>query len=796
MATDWQTECMVSQNHSALEGVGAHPDRALQNTSGNVQAYSDSLVHHDITGRDDHLQQFTLKYPHPSVPSHPLPTATSSLYHPQLLSHRYQVKKLRRLQSNSSSYAGSRRARSYLKSQKYLEYRARPRRDTGKDGEPVWSDELEDAFQQALEANPPMGRRKWSERGKSYGRNELIAEYIYKLTGKRRTRKQVSSHLQVLDSFLKGDPDWERLVREQAADRSNSQTQAAGPRWRTSMDHLPSSHYTGHITSSYPEPMRLMPPYSADIHVPQYPSTLNQQSTSLNSVQGLNFDMWVSAPSKPDRIDDAFHVYTRLQGDQRQAPMPLEDLKNWRLSFPHLNTSFSDVNDPLDCDIILLEANLDLMDDFPPIGSRLGIHLELDMANPTSGSAPMINQMENWTCSTYIYEEGRRTMEAYHNLTKPHTTKVKPPFESSWWAKTFTKLTQDKRETENTGHHHTADERTRRYFHSLTAVQEIRASVPSSHRRLQNHYPSASGDESKRMAIILWKFRQTRPNEVGTTTWRKLLTSPDRALTNSPRPSTAIDLPPLSLESILLSKPTQNIYHAPQTHDLLHHSGHAQQPWNLYQPSHDHVTSLYNSAGAFDFLNNISKPEEGLSDKIAVSSVLDQFPSLHQHTTSQSSSVIGSSGAPVMLQIPDLSLPSNLGTYGLGHESHYVPSQQHGGGLHDTSSSNGLSSLSNFFVPSSQSLDEITQSHAAWSTPTTISGDTSGGNYHHLPYTSSDHSIAVSRESHQNNSFEGLLPPDDLVGIVGSMSSDPGINGAGPEHTTSAYAEHTAVEAV
>lgn len=150
MATDWQSECMVSNNQAALESIGAHSDRALQNTSGNVQAYSDSLAHHDTTGRDDPLQHYTLKYPHPPVPvpSHPLPNATASLYHPQLLNHRYQVKKLRRLQSNGSSYAGSRRGRSYLKSQKYLEYRARPRRDTGKDGEPVWSDELEDAFQQ------------------------------------------------------------------------------------------------------------------------------------------------------------------------------------------------------------------------------------------------------------------------------------------------------------------------------------------------------------------------------------------------------------------------------------------------------------------------------------------------------------------------------------------------------------------------------------------------------------------------------------------------------------------------
>ncbi|KAL4785333.1 regulatory protein abaA [Aspergillus varians] len=794
MASDWQPECMVSQTQAALESVGAHSDRALQNTSGNAQAYSESLTHSDPTGRDDHLQQFSLKYPHPPIPSHPLPNAAAGLYHPQLLSHRYQAKKLRRLQSNGSSYAGSRRARSYLSSQKYMEYRARPRRDTGKDGEPVWSPELEDAFQQALEANPPMGRRKWSERGKSYGRNELIAEYIYKLTGKRRTRKQVSSHLQVLDSFLKGDPDWERLVREQAADRANTQTQPVGPRWRTSMDNLPSSHYSHHVSSSYPEPMRLMPPYSADLQLPQYHSTSTQQDANSHIVNGLSFDMWVNTPSKPDRIDDAFHVYTRLQGDQRQAPMPLEDVKNWRTSFPHLNSSFSDVNNPPNCEIILLETNLELMDDFPPMGSRLGIHLELDIANPTSGSAPMTNQMDNWTCSTYIYEDGRRTMEAHHNVNRPHTTKVKPLFESLWWAKTFTKLTQEKREAESTGHHHAADDGTRQYFHSLTAVQEIRAAVPPSLRRLQNHYPGSPVEESKVMAIILWKFRQTRPNEVGTTTWRKLITSPDRALTNSPRPTTSIDLPPLSLESILLSKPTQSVYQAPQPHELLHHPGPSQQHWPLYQSSHDHVTNLYNSAGAFDFLNSITKPEEGLSDKTTPNSALDPFPNLQQQTTSQPTGVNGSSGAPVMLQIPDLPLPPNLGTYGLGYESHYVPSHHHGGTLHDHSSSNGLSS---FYVPSSQSLDEISHSHAPWSNhSTTIPGDAGGGNYHHLPFTSSDHPVAVSRGSHQHNGFEGLLPPDDLVSIVGGMSSHHGMNGAGPEHTTSSYAEHTAVQAV
>ncbi|KAK9468009.1 TEA/ATTS domain family-domain-containing protein [Lipomyces arxii] len=101
----------------------------------------------------------------------------------------------------------------------YEAYLARQRRDSTDDGNTVWSTEVEDAFMQAIRMIPKVGRRKITVHGRACGRNELISDFIFRKTGKQRTRKQVSSHIQVLKHLLKDDAEFMDLVSDSPSAR-------------------------------------------------------------------------------------------------------------------------------------------------------------------------------------------------------------------------------------------------------------------------------------------------------------------------------------------------------------------------------------------------------------------------------------------------------------------------------------------------------------------------------------------------------------------------------------------------
>ncbi|KAK3068313.1 hypothetical protein LTS18_000710, partial [Coniosporium uncinatum] len=139
----------------------------------------------------------------------------------------------------------------------YKKYRMRQPKETSSTQEQKWPEFMEKAFCRALVKYRPMGRRKkaTTDDHKLRGRNELIADAIQRWTGEARTRKQVSSHIQVLKPMVKDDPvimkylskDDVEASRHQHRHRAAAAAAAAGgyPRTTTTPGRL-SSHRSSH----------------------------------------------------------------------------------------------------------------------------------------------------------------------------------------------------------------------------------------------------------------------------------------------------------------------------------------------------------------------------------------------------------------------------------------------------------------------------------------------------------------------------------------------------------------------
>ncbi|KAK3396403.1 putative regulatory protein abaA [Sordaria brevicollis] len=196
------------------------PRPPLRESTGNAQYNHYQQQHEEQQRRQQQQQQqqqlgalvrSTFTHHQLSIPSPPvIPTQSlsSAFGSPEFLRHqqRQQMQLQRRQRGINPIYL----------SPQFLSYREKQAKKSKEEkADQIWPEVLEDAFLDALLLIPQqMGKRKYTMRSQLWGRNMLILEFLWIAycaslppgtepdPKMRRTRKQVSSHIQVLKNFF------------------------------------------------------------------------------------------------------------------------------------------------------------------------------------------------------------------------------------------------------------------------------------------------------------------------------------------------------------------------------------------------------------------------------------------------------------------------------------------------------------------------------------------------------------------------------------------------------------------
>ncbi|TVY39064.1 Conidiophore development regulator [Lachnellula occidentalis] len=405
----------------------------------------------------------------------------------------------------------------------YRAYRDRQNKD-GNPEDSKWPRQLEDAFLDALIDIPHMGRRKFSFGGRLHGRNELIREYLWIAylqslppgqppdMSMARTRKQVSSHIQVLKPFFKDHPAYERLFPPKKPAKNGFEDSFKNdPCLRAlSQGRLPNKRY-----EQYNEISQRKTHYP-----PMKPTMFWLLITSITIESGRN-------TGEQDLYNEGIvlHKYTGLSAQRPRAS--LETIPNWRQRFPILSTARD-----LDCDIIHMDTSLSLMSTYPPGGAELVSRTELSIPGcelenciwqintsftmpPALSRDPIIDPDEEWSSS----------INHVVSVTQDET-RIKVPFPAKVWAHALTCLTDAQlRYEERKSYHPNSEPRksAREYVDQISMYQAIQSS------------PS-NGHPFETRAIILWTFRKASHGEPNATSWRYLDAAPPRRSVMSPSP--------------------------------------------------------------------------------------------------------------------------------------------------------------------------------------------------------------------------------------------------------------------
>ncbi|MCJ1479229.1 hypothetical protein MMC13_007914 [Lambiella insularis] len=419
---------------------------------------------------------------------------------------------------------------------RYLQYKNRTRKDRGKDGKEVWPDHLEEAFQIALCKVPHIGKRKTmafliNKELKSCGRNELLAKTLQLMTGIKRTRKQISSHIQVLQGLIK-DPKCKSKLYGLTLIKSESSKDAGEAPKGLQYDNV-----TGNLIITKPSSFsnqhnRSTTTGACLLGLPPPTNTLGSSTPPQHPfMQKIELNMSVFSPEDLHRPEGlACHTYTRIQDEMGTQARSLEDDDQWRMLYPDLadilNSGF-----PLKSEVILLESSIELMTDYSPPKSSLAIHLFADVAC-TSPDA-------SWRYQTRFYTNGSVSQVCSGLLLSDNTqysvaskTRMNIPLSSSWWVTIFhdfmerrcaIKMSGDARQL------YQHEQQTRQDIGGISVMQEI----------FVDQNTGINSLDCGPAFILLWKFRQTQASEAATTSWGKLHLPPLRAAAFSPMPPTS-----------------------------------------------------------------------------------------------------------------------------------------------------------------------------------------------------------------------------------------------------------------
>ncbi|KAM0753722.1 hypothetical protein T439DRAFT_322614 [Meredithblackwellia eburnea MCA 4105] len=321
-----------------------------------------------------------------------------------------------------------------------VERESSDKRGNGKDGQDVWPADVEEAFHAALSIIPKLGRKKVMVHGKPCGRNELIADYIRRKTGKMRSRKQVSSHIQVLKNMRKHDAEFMNLVSEPLEGEDTFAPGAAlaffGLSPHANISSIPmgisqSEALLSPYTSSFLQRSKSASPAFSEssfagtsgLYSPQPISAPMSATSSLtNAMKDMHFPVPpnhsgipVSCPIAPaalclwadDPASDATHIFSELKqgAGGPNSSMLLNDLISPERQFPGLEDMF----DHLPCQFLHTRINLNVPTlDQDAIATQL--HTQLTLTS-----------LQNLTLTSVmrIYSFGHEVLSLQEQLDRP-----------------------------------------------------------------------------------------------------------------------------------------------------------------------------------------------------------------------------------------------------------------------------------------------------------------------------------------------------------------------------------------